>query len=308
MTAVMQLVEQGKLHLEDELCEYLPEFEHMYVKDTLAKNKITIEHLMSMRGGFNYDLNALGIRAVIEKNPNASLADVIKGLATQPLDFEPGTHFEYSLCHDVLGRVIEVVSGMSYGAYMKKHLFEPLGMKHTGYSVEEALPYLTEQYISDGFPHKRKAIGAYNQFRLTPAYESGGAGLIATADDYGRFVEAMCNYGVSASGTRILSKESIDTMRFRKLEGVPYEDFRHKVSIHGYDYGLGVRTMVNKTISGSKSPVGEFGWDGAAGAYMLVDVENQIGIFYAQEIFAKSSMAQEIHPRIRNLVYEALLR
>ena len=219
MTAVMQLVEQGKLHLEDELCEYLPEFEHMYVKDTLAKNKITIEHLMSMRGGFNYDLNAPGIRAVIEKNPNASLADVIKGLATQPLDFEPGTHFEYSLCHDVLGRVIEVVSGMSYGAYMKKHLFEPLGMKHTGYSVEEALPYLTEQYISDGFPHKRKAIGAYNQFRLTPAYESGGAGLIATADDYGRFVEAMCNYGVSASGTRILSKESIDTMRFRKLEG-----------------------------------------------------------------------------------------
>ena len=89
---------------------------------------------------------------------------------------------------------------------------------------------------------------------------------------------------------------------------MPYEDFRHKVSIHGYDYGLGVRTMVNKTISGSKSPVGEFGWDGAAGAYMLVDVENQIGIFYAQEIFAKSSMAQEIHPRIRNLVYEALLR
>ena len=306
MTAVMQLIEQGKLHLEDELCRYLPEFTHMYVKDAPAKNKITIKHLMTMTGGLNYDLKAPGICAAIEKNPNAALAEIVKGIAAQPLDFEPGTHFQYSLCHDVLGRVIEVVSKMSYGAYMKKYLFDPLGMEHTGYSVEEAAPYLTEQYWFDDCTHKQRVIDAeYNEFRLTPAYESGGAGLITTVDDYGRFLDAMCNSGISASGVRILSRESIDAMRTPELKGVPYEDFRG-TGLIGYNYGLGVRTMVDRAVGGAKSPVGEFGWDGAAGSYTLIDVENQIGIFYAQEIRAKSNMGQ-IHAGIRDLVYKALL-
>lgn len=305
MTAVMQLVERGLIKLEDEIYHYLPEFEHMYVKDEPAKNKITVEHLMSMRGGFDYNLNGKGIREVIEANPNATLAEVMKGLAKQPLHFEPGTRFSYSLCHDVLGRIIEVVSGMTLGEYMKKNIFEPLGMNETGFSIEDALPNITEQYIPDGKPHKRKAVGPTNPYRLTPCYESGGAGLISTVNDYGKFVEAMCNYGVSASGVRILSKESIDTMRFRRLEGQCHDDFRFNTCMRGYSYGLGVRTMVNKVISGSKSPIGEFGWDGAAGAYVLIDVENKIGIFYAQEIRGKG-MGGEIHPRIRNLVYEAL--
>ena len=305
MVAVMQLVEKGLIKLEDEIYQYLPEFEHMYVKDEPAKNKITVEHLMSMRGGFNYNLNGKGIREVVENNPNATLEEVMKGLAKQPLDFEPGTHFHYSLCHDILGRLIEVVSGMTYGEYMKKNIFEPLGMNDTGYSIEEALPYLTEQYVADGFPHKRKPVGPMNPYRLTPCYESAGAGAIATVNDYGKFVEAMCNYGVSANGVRILSKESIDMMRFRRLDETCHEDCRNQTSLRGYTYGLGVRSMVNQVISGSKSPIGEFGWDGAAGAYVLIDVENQIGIFYAQEIRGKA-MGVEIHPCIRNLVYEAL--
>lgn len=305
MVAVMQLVEKGLIKLEDEIYHYLPEFEHMYVGDKPAKNKITIEHLMTMRGGFNYNLKGTGIQEVIKQNPNATLAEVMKGLAKQPLDFEPGTHYQYSLSHDVLGRVIEVVSGMTYVEYMKKNIFEPLGMNDTGYSIEEALPNLTEQYVPDGKPHKRKPIGAENPYRLTPYYECAGAGVISTVNDYGKFVEAMCNYGVSASGVRIISKESIDMMRTRRLDDACHDDFRANGSMRGYSYGLGVRTMINKVISGSKSPIGEFGWDGAAGAYVLIDVENKIGIFYAQEIRGKA-MAGEIHPRIRNLVYEAL--
>lgn len=306
MTAVMQLVERGLIKLEDEIDQYLPEFEHMYVGDKPAQNKITVEHLMSMRGGFNYKISGSGIQEVIQKNPNATLAEVVKGLAKQPLDFEPGTHFKYSFCHDVLGRIIEVVSGMTYGEYMRKNIFEPLGMNDTGYSIEEAIPNLTEQYVVDGKPHEIRAVGPVNPYCLTPCYEAGGAGAIATVNDYGKFVEAMCNYGVSASGVRILSKESIDMMRAPRLDQACYDDFRHNIKMRGYSYGLGVRTMVNKVISGSKSPIGEFGWDGAAGSYVLIDVENQIGIFYAQEVRGKGNMATEIHPRIRNLVYDAL--
>lgn len=307
MVAVMQLIERGLIKLEDEIYQYLPEFEHMYVKDEPAKNKITVEHLMSMRGGFDYNLGGKGIREVIENNPNANLEEVMKGLAKQPLNFEPGTKFCYSLCHDVLGRIIEVVSGMTYGEYMKKNIFEPLGMSDTGYSIEDAFPNLTEQYVPDGYPHKRKAVGPTNPYRLTPSYESAGAGAISTVNDYGKFVEAMCNYGVSASGVRILSKESIDMMRTRLLDASCHNDFRNNTCMRGYTYGLGVRVMINKVISGSKSPIGEFGWDGAAGAYVLIDVENKIGIFYAQEIRGKN-MSGEVHPRIRNLVYETLER
>lgn len=305
MVATMQLIEKGLLRLEDEIYHYLPEFEHMYVGEQPAKNKITVEHLMQMRGGLNYNLQGAGIQEVIMKNPNATLAEVMQGLAKQPLEFEPGTHFQYSLCHDVLGRVIEVVSGMTLGEYMRKNIFEPLGMNDTGFSLEEALPNLTEQYVPDGKPHRRKVVAKTNPYRLTPCYESGGAGLISTVNDYGKFVETMCNYGVSASGVRILSEESIGMMRTRRVDDVCHKDFRDNMNMRGYTYGLGVRVMVNKLISGSKSPVGEFGWDGASGSYMLVDVENKIGIFYAQEIRGKG-MGGEVHPRIRDLVYETL--
>lgn len=306
MTAVMQLVEKGLIHLEDEIYHYLPEFEHMYVGDTPAKNKITIEHLMTMCGGLNYVLNGKGIKEIIEQNPNATLAEVMKGLAKQPLDFEPGTHFKYSLCHDVLGRVIEVVSGMSYGEYMKKHIFEPLGMKKTGFSMKEAISNLSQQYVAEGKFHHNKPVGPENPYRLTPCYESAGAGAISTVSDYGKFIDAMCNYGVSKEGVRILSEHSIDMMRIRRLDEACHEDFTNGIHMRGYTYGLGVRTMINRVTSGSASPIGEFGWDGAAGAYALIDVENKIGIFYAQHIRDKC-MSVEIHPRIRNLVYEALL-
>ena len=305
MTAVMQLIERGLLHLEDELYRYLPEFEHMYVGDEPAKNKITIEHLMTMRGGFNYNLKGKGIQEVIKKNPNATLAEVMTGLAKQPLDFEPGTHFRYSLCHDVLGRVIEVVSGMTYAEYMKKNIFEPLGMTDTGYSIEDAIPNLTEQYIPDGPNQERKAVGPENSYRLTPCYECAGAGLVSTVDDYGKFVEAMCNYGVSGKGVRILSEKSIDMMRTNRLDETCYKDFYNETSMKGYSYGLGVRTLIDKETSGAKSPIGEFGWDGAAGAYIVIDVENQIGIFYAQEVRGMP-MAVTIHPCIRDLVYSLL--
>jgi len=304
ITAAMQLVERGIIRLEDEIYKYLPEFEYMYVGEKPADNKITVEHLLSMRGGFNYNLNGKGIREVIDKNPNASLKDIVTGIAKQPLRFEPGTRFRYSLCHDILGRLIEAVSNMTLGEYMKRHIFEPLGMRDTGFSIEDALPNLTEQYALDGESNEVKVVEPMNPYRLTPCYESGGAGLVSTVADYGKFVDAMCNCGISSSGVRLLSKGSIDLMRFRTVDEVCQTDFQKSLGLQGYGYGLGVRTMVDRTASGSKGPIGEFGWDGAAGSYVLIDVENKIGIFYAQQIRGKGMI--QIHSRIRDLVYEAL--
>lgn len=306
MVAVMQLIEKGLLRLEDEVYRYIPEFEHMYVGDKPAEHKITVEHLMSMCGGLNYNKNVEGIQEVIRNNPNATLKEIVVGMAKEPLDFEPGTHFQYSFCHDVLGRIIEVVSGLSFGEYLKKYIFEPLEMHNTGFSIEDAIPNLSEQYMGNEFD-ERTPTGPTNSFRLTPCYESGGAGLVSTVSDYGKFVETMCNYGVSSNGVRIISKESIDMMRNRRVNETCHTDFRtFNSNLKGYTYALGVRTLIDKVESKSKGPLGEFGWNGAAGAYALIDVENQIGIFYAQAVLCKS-MSLKIHPSIRDLVYEAIL-
>ncbi len=304
VTAVMQLVDRGQLRLEDELYHYLPEFEHMYVGDIPAVNKITVEHLLSMQAGFGYDPSIPEIQKVIDENPMASTADIISGLAKAPLLFEPGTRFQYSFCHDVLGRLIEVISGMSYGEYIKKNIFEPLNMHDSGFSIEEAVPFLTQQYeVRGSSPAIPVPIGHESHLQLTPCFESGGAGMVSTVEDYGRFIDAMCNNGVSASGIRIISKESIDSIRINRLVGAAKEDF-DKWGILGYGYGLGVRTLIDKETSSSKSPIGEFGWDGYAGAYVMIDVENNVGIFYAQQVCRKNMYQR--HWKLRDLVYESL--
>lgn len=303
-TATMQLVERGMLGLEDAVSQYLPEFAHMYVGDKEAENRITVEHLLSMRGGFNYNVDVPQIRQAVQDNPQADTAEIIKALAKVPLDFEPGTRFQYSLCHDVLARLIEVVSGMKFSKYMEENIFKPLGMINSGFSLEDNLELLSQQYNADPETKELTPVPYTNWLMLTPNYESGGAGLVSTVEDYGRFVEAMCNYGISASGVRILSEESIDQMRTNRLDAVCLKDFEN-CNKKGYGYGLGVRTLMEKEESGAKSPIGEFGWDGAAGAYVMMDVENQIGIFYAQQVLARD-VSPIIHVKIRNLVYECL--
>jgi len=123
-------------------------------------------------------------------------------------------------------------------------------------------------------------------------------------DEYSKFAAAMANGGVGATGKRILTPQSIDLMRRNRLNEQQLRDFRVSPSKNCYGYGLGVRTLVDE--SGAKSPLGEFGWDGAACCYVLMDPKNRIGIFYAQQVLGMLIAYEEIHPTIRDLTYEAL--
>ena len=132
----MQLVDKGLISLDSHVSDFLPEYKNLKVKTgkktVPAKNQMTIRHLLSMQSGLNYDLDAPSIiRIKKDTNNEATTRQVIKALAEEPLDFEPGTRFQYSLSHDVIGAVIEVVSGKSLGEYFNDHIFEPLGMKNT---------------------------------------------------------------------------------------------------------------------------------------------------------------------------------
>jgi CubicO group peptidase (beta-lactamase class C family) len=322
MTAVMQLVEQGKIGLYDELERYLPEFSDMWVAigfrvgewpvtwPTLAsprvpaKNKILIHNLLSMTAGLSYDVFSEVIEEKKRETGNkAGTREMVAAIARMPLIFDPGTHYSYALGHDVLAAVVEVVSGMTFGQYLKENIFDPLGITDMYFHVPESEKYrVSSQYMRD---IKTGVIAPHSgmSFRLSDAYESGGAGLICTVDAYSMVLDALANDGVGATGTRLLKPESIRTVSKNWLTDQQLEDFKKSGKI-GYGYGLGVRTLIDG--ASSKSPEGEFGWDGAAGAYALIDPINHISIFYAHEILGMITAYSEIHPTLRDLVYEAV--
>jgi CubicO group peptidase (beta-lactamase class C family) len=310
-TAVMQLVDRAVISLDDPVYEYLPEYKNLKVKSGTdikkAENTMTIRHLLTMQSGLNYNIYAPSIQEILkDTNGQATTRQIVGALANEPLDFEPGTHFQYSLSHDVLGAVIEVASGQQFGTYLDDNIFKPLGMKNTGFVLtEERKAKMAAQYAYNEEINGPAPISFENGFTFSPKYESGGGGLISTVDDCILYLDAMCNGDLSSGGYRLLSMEAIDLMRTDQLQGESRRDFRMFGKI-GYSYGLGVRTLVDKVKSRARSPLGEFGWDGAAGSYAMIDVENHLAVFYAQHVLGCGYVYSEIHPKIRDLTYDML--
>lgn len=327
--SALQLFEKGKFDLDEPVFHYLPEFKKMrisidaYNDNTLtnimtgksegesvetnsvayASNQITIRHLFTMTAGLNYDLNSDGIKRALSKNKK-STRELVGAISETVLSFEPGTRFRYSLCHDVLGGLIEIWSGKKLGEYMKENIFDPLGMKDTFFSIpkdKERLNRMAARYKYDENKNiKRMPLECC--YNWTENYESGGAGLISSALDYALFLDALANKGVGKNGSIILSESSIKLMQTCQISGKPLEDFDKLRP--GYGYGLGVRTHIDKFKSGSLSPIGEFGWDGAAGAFSLVDTENDLSLTYFRHVH---NWDIKMQTELRNALYTDLL-
>ncbi len=326
--SALQLLEKGKYLLNDPVFKYLPEFESMRISDMdfdvkasarvmsgasmgeqacvrtggYAQTPITIKHLFNMAAGLDYDLNAKSIMAAKEQG-RTSTRELVSAMADTVLGFEPGTRYRYSLAHDVIGALIEVWSGQKLGDYMKEHIFEPLGMTNTFFGVpkdEDRLSKMAARYIYDD-NRQPKRLELECVYNLSEAYESGGAGLTSCPEDYALFLDALACGGVGKSGIRIISPASIELMKTNHLSERQLEDFQ--VSRPGYGYGLGVRTHMDKTQSGCLSPIGEFGWDGAAGSFAMVDTANQISLTYFQHIH---NWDVRIQTEMRNALYSDL--
>lgn len=315
-TALMRLYEEGKLDIDDPVYKYIPEFKEQYIggsfqecakiidKETMpkAKNVLTIKHLLTMTGGYTYNLGHPEILKVFEeKGEETSTLDIVKALAKFPLMFEPGENFNYSLCHDIIGGIIEVVSGKRFYEYLKEIIFEPLNMKDTFFKpTEEVLKKMHQQFIvKPGYmiaePQEPKCA-----YALMGKYESGGAGLISTVEDYAKFASCLAN-GTSETGYRILKRETIDLMRQPHLEGKAFETFG--APRPGYNYGLGVRTHIDPEKSHGLAPVGEYGWDGAAAAFVVIDPENKLSLTFTPHVLGCGYAYSHIHQTIRNLMY-----
>lgn len=311
--AALQLVERGHMLLSDPVSDYLPEFAEMNVKKVMpngevrlekATRAITVRDLFTMTAGFSYDVGAPSIKEAVEStNGKLPTREFAKALAKEPLLFEPGTHWNYSMCHDVLGALIEVVSGRRFGTYLQEEITGPLGMNDTAFDLnDEQQSRLIPQYAYNDELEKAIRMDG-NGFRVGTELESGGAGLLSTVRDYALFLNALTGHGTSPEGVRILSQASVELMRTDHLNEMTRPDYSWD-HMGGYGFGLGVRTHISKSESGSLSPHGEFGWSGAAGCMAIIDPDSGLTVMYAQHLL--NSQEPYIQRRLRNVVYSCL--
>lgn len=309
MTAVLQLYEQGRLDLDQPVSRYLPAYANLMVREgeesRPAKKELLVRHLLSMQSGLDYNLKRSGIvRVLEEKGQQATTRELVDAFIEAPLNFEPGEHYDYSLSHDVAGAIIEVVSGMSLKEYFEQNILGPLEMKDTYFAKPmNENERLTAQYLYDNEKHVSTEMELSCIYQLTESYESGGAGLISCVEDYGRFADTLAGGGISAKGVRILKEETVELMRTNMLGEVSKAEFVSKMGRVGYGYGCGVQVLLDPKECNAKAPGGVFGWDGAAGACVIMDPDNQLSLVYLQHVRDCGYAYGTIHPTLRDLMY-----
>lgn len=273
VTTAMQLWEEGKFGLDDKLSDYLPEFATVKVRENgelrEPKREIRICDLFSMTAGFTYDLWSENLRlARSETNGRCQTREVMKYLAKDALIFDPGEQYNYSLCHDVIAALVEVVAQERFGEVVKKRIFEPLGMEDSTYlPTEDEIASLAEQYSFDSNERVYKPIGGHNGFRIGSEYESGGAGCVTTVEDYMKFLEGWRT-------DKLLRPETLALMATNRLNELQLRQY----GMEGRGYGLGLRCE----YAGSGKT--DFGWGGAAGAYLACDKVHDFTVFHAQHV------------------------
>ncbi len=338
-TAVMILAEQGRIDLSDPVSRYLPEFKFMHVAmprqkqdakpapgDSSAEYElvpayrpITIRDLLTHTSGLCYRFRNLPFVGRLYAEAGIcdgvspcdhSLAENVRRLARLPLAHQPGTAWEYGLSTDVLGRLIEVVSGKSLDAFFAERILDPLKMNDTHFVLPESkrgrLAALykpgaggTISRTGDGPTVEGALIYAASlPYRGTDGYFSGGAGLVSTAGDYARFLQMLLNRG-ELEGTRILRSETVQAMTRDQTGGLPLW-----ILVHGsrFGYGFGINTQASADIR--KDPVGTFGWGGIYYTVFWVDPQHElIGIMMTQ-IYPSSHL--KLRDEFQRLVNESV--
>ncbi|MGN1347176.1 MAG: serine hydrolase domain-containing protein [Eubacteriales bacterium] len=311
----LRLHESGRFTMNDPLYEYLPEFRDMAVrvmvdgKEELvpAKNPIRVGQLFNMTAGLDYNFGTPAIAEVRKATGGrCPTREVVRAIAKSPLCFEPGTRWNYSLCHDVLGGFIEVAAGKRLRDYAKEVLFDPLGMEDTCYNLPSA-EKRTRMAVQYDY---RDDLGKYVPTKnvcthiLGDDYDSGGAGVVSSLEDYMKFAACIANGGTSANGYRYLSRASIRLWRTNTLTDEQIARDLAWPQLAGYGYGYGVRTMLRPERGGALSPVGEFGWGGAAGVWVILDPDANLALVYTQHML--NNQESFISPRLRNILYACI--
>ncbi len=316
-TGAMTLFEKGKFLLNDPISEYFPEWKDTQVAVTNEDGTVTIRppkrpilvkdcFSMSMGigyGGTDYTHQMLAkVRKELRENVgDYSLRQDIRAMAAVPIAFDPGTRWLYGVGHELVAGLIEVVSGKKVSEYLKEALFDPLEMKSTGYhffdDIRERM-VMAYSYNEDGSNDPIPYVFMDENFEPDAHYEGGGAGLFSTVRDYLALTQMLACGGIY-KGEQIMGRKTIDLMRQNQLNERQLQDFTNPY-LDGYGYGLGVRTMINPA-AGSNTSVGEFGWTGMMGTYVVIDPAEHTSLVYMHNLNPNNEAY--IHPRVRNIVF-----
>ena len=199
--AAMRLVEEGRLSLSDPVSKYIPEYANLRVmgEDKQIRpvtKEMTVLHLFTMTGGLTYNMRTPAIESAV--TPDADTVTLVKAFTLDPLAFEPGEHYLYSLCHDVLGAVIEVVTGMKLSEYFDKLMFTPLGLKDIGFRPnEEQKSRISAMYKYDTGPASANEMANGTGMEILKNYESGGGGLFSSVEDYLKIISVISMGGAT---------------------------------------------------------------------------------------------------------------
>jgi CubicO group peptidase (beta-lactamase class C family) len=307
--AALRLIEDGVLRFEDPVSRFLPEWENVSVKGRSTHESgvrpPNVLELLTMAGGLNYDLDAPALLRLRAAGRKATLRAFAKALSEEPLDFIPGERYQYSLCFDLLGAVLEVASGMPVEALFRVLLKEPLGAKDlTFFPAEEQKERFACEYRFDEKTGYYSDIGYENPYVISDGFASTGAGLCAGIEDVALLADALANGGVARTGRRILSPESIEAIAADRLGAAQKMDFE-QMKPPQFSYGLGVGII--------KSPIGDvpaggFGWDGAAGALVHIDTERRASLVYMQHVLDHADIPYQIHDALRSAYYRDMKR
>ena len=331
-TALMMLVEDGKVQLTDPVSKFLPSFKSPMVsvptfdpvfngvtfKLMPANREPTIQDILRHTSGITYGeltkntlVRDAYIKAGVYKPDldfdarTQSGADMAEGLGKAPLAQQPGTTWEYSLSVDVQGRVIEAVTGKRLNDFMQERLFKPLKMNDTGFTVPAAkLPLVAEAFPKD------PATGAPNKLidvSKTPGNDSGGAGAVSTAGDYLRYCQAMLNGG-QLDGARILSRATVGLMASDHLGSAINTTVNPGMLLlgtPGYTFGLGFLVRQGEGIAGVHGTTGEFMWAGYAGTFFWAEPKEQICAVYMTQ--APSPIRAYYRRFMKNMVSQAIV-
>ena len=316
--AIMMLMEQGRLLLSDPVAHYLPEFSRQQVALVDAagesaglrpvRRPATVHDLLRHTAGLTYEFmgDTLVHRQYAQARVNSGRrnnTESIAALAALPLLAEPGSVWEYSRATDVLGRLIEVLSGQSLGDFLRQHILLPLGMRDTGFFVPPAdHGRIAEPFARD--PEGGVSMAMIN-IRSQPLLESGGGGLVSTAGDYARFLQFMLNKG-ELEGVRLLGPQTIKFMTADHLGGIPVNGHSESASLlptgHGFGLGFAVRTA--NGLASTPGSAGQYFWSGLAGTSFFVDPALDM---FALIMVQAPNQREYYKALFRSLVYAALM-
>jgi CubicO group peptidase (beta-lactamase class C family) len=325
-TALLMLIEEGRLRLTDPIFEYLPEFKDVQVVEQGEAGKvhlvpairpITIRHLLTHTSGLGYgeDTNPLThkiFQEQVEPLWNGCGADAlrnfVKAISTVPLYFHPGEGYHYGVSLDVIGRLVEVLSGMPFGTFLQQRIFDPLQMTDTAFSVPAnkvgrfAKMYGLVEENGIAVAGKLKDIDPIGESSyLNPdRLQGGGGGLVSTAPDYLRFCQMILNHGV-LDGKRLLGRKTVELMGMNHLPDGLYIDN----DTRSQGFGLGGYVLLNPAKAFANGSVGNWGWGGSANTFFWVDFQEQvIAIIMTQyQPFAQYPLEYIF----KNLVYQAMI-